>query len=170
VTACPPLTRVSDRERAATIVETAPHFPRVDANTLVDALDAVSAALLRSAGLSDTAARAVLAALWDQPVPSAALDVPPRTPRRTDREREYLRDLGQRIHVIRRARRRSSADICRTLDLHPEVLRDLEQGNAIPNALLLHRLAAALQVPVPMLVDPTATPRKVLRLLAAGYP
>ena len=58
-----PLSLVRERERAAAVFGSARHFPAVDAATLIDALDAVCAALLRSAGLSDTAARAVLAAL-----------------------------------------------------------------------------------------------------------
>ena len=164
--ATPPLSLVKDRERAAEIVEAAPHFPAVDAITLIDALDAVCAALLRSAGLADTAARAVLAALWDEPVPSAALDVPQRTPWRTEVESAFLSDLGQRIHIVRRVRHRSSADVCRVIGLRPPDLLDLEQGTAMPSALLLYRLAVALQVPVPMLVDPKATPLKILRLLA----
>src|SRR5205823_3025482 len=101
-----PLSLVRERERAAAVIDSAPHFPAVDTVTLIDALDAVCAALLRSAGLSDAAARAVLAALWDEPVPSAALDVPKPTPRRSEAESAFLRDLGQRIHVIRRALRR----------------------------------------------------------------
>lgn len=165
-----PLSLVKERERAAEVLDSAPHFPAVDAGTPIDALDAVCAALLRGAGLSDTAARAVLASLWDDPVPSAALDRPPRTPRRTEAESGFLRDLGQRIHVIRRARRRSTDDVCRAIGLRPLDLLDLEQGDATPNALLLHRLAAVLQVPVPMLLDPNPTPLKVLRMLAAGRP
>jgi hypothetical protein len=165
-----PLSLVRERERAAAVLDSAPHFPAVDTVTLIDALDAVCAALLRSAGLSNTAARAVLAALWDDPVPSAALDVPARTPRRTELESAFLRDLGQRIHIIRRARHRSTEDVCGVLGLRPLDLLDLEQGTAMPNALLLYRLAAVLQVPVPILVDPKATPLKVLRLLAAGRP
>src|SRR5215217_2061107 len=96
-----PLSLVRERERAAAVLGSARHFPAVDAVTLIDALDAVCAALLRSAGLSDPAARAVLAALWDDPVPSATSDVPPRTPRRTELENAFLRDVGQRVHVIR---------------------------------------------------------------------
>ena len=96
------------------------------------------------------------------------VDVPSRTPRRTELERAFLQDIGQRVHVIRLARHRTVEDVCRVIDLRPIALLDLEQGDATPNALLLHRLAAVLQVPVPMLVDPTATPLKVLRLLAAG--
>ena len=165
-----PLSLVRERERAAAVLGSARHFPAVDSVTLIDAVDAVCAGLLRSAGLSDSAARAVLAALWDDPVPSAALDVPVRTPRRTELESAFLRDIGQRIHVIRRARHRSTDDVARVIGLRPLDLHDLEHGEATPNALLLYRLAAALQVPVPMLVDPKATPLKVLRLLAAGRP
>ena len=54
------------------------------------------------------------------------------------------------------------------LDLRPVDLHDLEQGDATPTALLAYRLAAALQVSVPMLGDPKASPLAVLRLLASG--
>jgi transcriptional regulator with XRE-family HTH domain len=96
--------------------------------------------------------------------------VPARTPRRTELERVFLRELGERVHGLRRARHRSVEDVCRVTDLRPPALLDLEHGDSTPTALLLYRLAAALQVPVPMLVDPKATPLKVLRLLAAGQP
>jgi hypothetical protein len=165
-----PLSLVRDRERAAAVLGAARHFPAVDAVAVVDSIDAVCAALLRAAGLCDPSARAVLAALWDDPVPSGALDVPPRTPRRTELERVFLRELGERVHVLRRARHRSVEDVCRVIDLRPPALLDLEHGDGTPTALLLYRLAAALQVPVPMLVDSKATPLKVLRLLAAGQP
>lgn len=165
-----PLSRAADRLRAAALVDTASRHFGTDGFTLVQAVDTVSAALLRGAGISDDVGRAILEALWDHPVGSADAFVPPRTPRRTEQEREFMRDLGQRLHVIRRARRRSSSDLCRILDLRPVDLHDLEQGQATPTVLLLYRLAAVLQVPVPMLVDPKATPLKVLRLLAAGEP
>ena len=165
-----PLSCAADRVRATALVDSAGPYVGTDGFTLVHALDTVSAALLRGAGINDTAGRAILAALWDRPVGTAEGFVPPRTPWRTELERDFLRDLGQRIHVIRRARHRTSSDVCRVLNLRPVDLHDLEHGAAMPNALLLYRLAAVLQVPVPMLIDPNATPLKVLRLLASGRP
>lgn len=162
-----PLSRAPDRLRAAALVDSAAPYVGTDGFTLVQALDTVCAALLRGAGINDVAARAILAALWDHPVGTPDSFLPPRTPRRTEQEREFLRDLGQRVHVVRRARRRTGSDVCRMTEVRPVDLHDLEQGEATPTALLLYRLAAALQVPVPMLVDPNATPLKVLRLLAS---
>jgi hypothetical protein len=163
-----PLSRAVDRLRAAALIDSTRRYLGTDGFTLVQALDTVCAALLRGAGINDTAARAILAALWDHPIGTADAFVPPRTPRRTEQEREFLRELGQRVHVVRRARRRSSSDLCRMLDLRSVELHDLEHGEATPTALLLYRLAAVLQVPLPMLVDPNATPLKVLRLLGSG--
>lgn len=163
-----PLSRAADRLRATALVESASPHVGSDAFTLLNALDTLCSALLRGAGVNDDAARAVLAALWDQPVGTADAFPPPRTPRRTERERQFQRELGQRLHVVRRARRRSSSDLCRELGLLPAQLHDLEQGTVTPTALLLYRIAAALQVPVPLLVDPDATPLKLLRLIADG--
>jgi DNA-binding XRE family transcriptional regulator len=165
-----PLSRAEHRARATALVETArPDMP-TDASTLVHSLEAVSAALLRGAGVGDDAARTILGTLWDAPVHTSTATVPPRTPRRVEHERVFLRQLGERVKVIRRARHRSSDDLARILDLAPLDLRNLEAGFVAPSVLLLYRLAAVLQVPVPMLVDPRATPAKVLRLLAVGQP
>lgn len=59
----------------------------------------------------------------------------------------FLRDIGQRIHIIRRARHRTTDDVARLIGLRPLDLHDPEHGEATANALLLYRLAAALQVP-----------------------
>jgi DNA-binding XRE family transcriptional regulator len=152
------------------LVESARPDLRTDASTLVHSLEAVSAGLLRGAGIGDDAARAILGTLWDAPVETSTAAVPPRTPRRVEQERLFLRDLGERVKVIRRARHRSGDDLCRTLDLPRADLHDLESGLVAPSVLLLYRLAAVLQVPVPMLVDPRATTEKVIRLLAVGQP
>lgn len=97
---------------------------------------------------------------------SAATQTPTRTLRRSEREREFLSELGQRIHVIRRARRLSRPRVTRLTGISSDQLADIEQGIAMPNALSLYRLAEALRVPPPMLLDEKATPLKVLRLLA----
>lgn len=164
------LSLATARARAQAVLESAHPCVGADAFTVVSALESVSAALLRSAGVDDATAREVLSVLWNQPPGIAGGFIPPRTPRRVEFGREYIRDLGQRLHVIRRVRRRSSSDIARELDLRTVELHDLEQGTAMPTALLLYRLAVLLQVPVPLLVDPKATPEYVLRLLRAGYP
>jgi hypothetical protein len=161
-----PLGGVKERVRATAMADSTSRRPGIDGFTLIETIDSVCAAILRGAGINDIAARAIMAALWDEPVHCTALDPPPRTPWRTDVESEFLRDVGLRVHVIRRARHRSSEDLCRVLSLRPLDLLDIEEGVATPTALLLYRLAMVLQVPVPMLVDPKATPLKVLRLLA----
>ncbi len=84
-------------------------------------IEHVSAALLRGAGIGDDAARAVLDALWEQPSGTADTPVPPR---RAGDERRYVRELGQRLHVVRRVRRRSSSDVCRLVDLRPVEVHD----------------------------------------------
>lgn len=122
------LSRAPHRLRATAVLESARPVVGTDAFTLVEAVETVCAALLRSSGVNDDAARAVLAALWDQPPGTADAFIPPRTPRRAEHERRYARDLGQRLHLIRRARRRSSHDLCRILDVSPIDLHELEQA------------------------------------------
>jgi hypothetical protein len=105
----------------------------------------VCAALLRGAGVDDATAREVPSVLWNQPPGIAGGFIPPRSPRRIDHERAYVRDLGLRLHVIRHIRRRSSSEVAEELDLRTVEVHDLEQGTAMPTVLLLYRLA----VPAP---------------------
>jgi hypothetical protein len=59
-----PLTRTSDRARAAALVTEALRCNAIEAFRLVEIVDAVSAAVLRAAGLEEAAMRSILAALW----------------------------------------------------------------------------------------------------------
>ena len=101
--------------------------------------------MLRGAGVDDATAREVPSVLWNQPPGIAGGFIPPRSPRRIDHERAYVRDLGLRLHVIRHIRRRSSSEVAEELDLRTVEVHDLEQGTAMPTVLLLYRLA----VPAP---------------------
>lgn len=161
-----PLTRTADRARAAAIVAGALHVTPIRSFTLVETVDAVSAAVLRTAGLDDTTIRAVLAALWEHPLPAAPAGQPTRGLQLTDREREFLRDLGQRLRTVRAARRLAPPVIRRMTGIAGDQLGDIERGIAVPTVLGLHRIADVLQVPLPLLVDQTHTPLELLRLLA----
>lgn len=161
-----PLTRTGDRARAAAIVAGVLHCTPTRSFTLVETVDATSAAVLRTAGLDDTTSRAVLAALWEHPLPAAPAGQPARGLRLTDREREFLRDLGQRLRTVRAARQLTLPVIRRMTGIAGDQLTDLEQGIAVPTVLGLHRMSDALQVPLPLLVDHTRTPLELLRLLA----
>ena len=165
-----PLTRTADRARAAAIVAGALHRTPVQSFTLVETVDAVCAAVLRTAGLDDTTIRAVLAALWEHPLPAAPAGYPTRGLRLTDREREFLRDLGQRLRTIRSARRLTGPVIRRLTGIAADQLEDIERGIAVPTVLGLHRIADALQTPLPLLLDPTRTPLELLRILARSHP
>ena len=59
-----PLTPSGRRAQAAATLHTATALPELTCVALADALDAICAALLRSAGCDDDAARAVLGDLW----------------------------------------------------------------------------------------------------------
>jgi hypothetical protein len=162
-----PLTQLADRGRAEAIVAGRLRCTPADAAALLGTVDALSASVLGIAGLDDGSIRAAMAALWEHPVRSAAAGEPVSRLRITDRERGFLRDLGQRIHVIRRARRVETPAVRRLTSIPAEQLIDLERGIAVPSVLALHRLAATLQVPLPLLVDDEQTPIDLLRLLAA---
>lgn len=78
------------------------------------------------------------------------------------------RALGERVQVIRGVRRMTLTELQRRSGIDVSVLRDLEAGVAWPTLLMLHRLAEALEVSLPLLVDEKATPLKILRLFAAN--
>jgi hypothetical protein len=162
-----PLTRTADRARAAALVTGAVKCPIGEAFAVLETVDALSAAVLRIAGLNDTTIRAVLAALWTHPVQSGPAAEPARRLSLTDREREFLRDLGERIHLLRRARRLDTAWIRRSTGIPTDQLADTERGVGVPTALALYRLADALQVPLPLLLDTAKSPLDILRELAA---
>ena len=82
-----------------------------------------------------------------------------------DRDREYLVALGERVRIIRRARRMSKVAVGQRAGLDRIYLGRLEGGCHNPTAITLRHLARALAVPVPLLVDEKATPLRVLRLL-----
>lgn len=161
-----PLTRTADRARAAAIVAGALHTTATRAFTLVETVDATCAAVLRTAGLDDTTTRAVLAALWEHPLPDAPAGRPLRGLRLTDREREFVRDLGQRVRIVRSARRLTGPVIRRMTGIGVDQLDDIERGIAVPTVLGLHRIAEVLEMPLPLLVDQTRTPLELLRILA----
>ena len=65
------LSQTAYRARAAAMIRAATDAPALTAQTVADLLDAASAAILHTAGLTDDESRAVLAALWcglDRPI------------------------------------------------------------------------------------------------------
>jgi transcriptional regulator with XRE-family HTH domain len=85
-------------------------------------------------------------------------------------DREYLVALGERVKIIRRARRVSKVAAGQRAGLDRIYLGRLEGGCHNPTAVTLRHLARALGVPVPLLVDEKATPLRVLRLLGNTEP
>jgi hypothetical protein len=162
-----PLTQPRDRGRAEAIVASVLRCTLIEATTLLNTVDALSTAVLRIAGLDEASIRAAMAALWEHPVRSSPAGEPLSRLRLTDREREFLRDLGGRIHVVRRARRMETPAIRRLTSIPGEQLIDLERGIAVPSILALYRLSDTLQVPLPLLVDEKQAPIDLLRKLAA---
>lgn len=162
-----PLTQLADRGRAEAIVAGALRCTPVQATILLNTVDALSASVLRIAGLDDASIRAAMAALWEHPVRSAPAGESIGRLRITDREREFVRDLGSRIHVVRRARRLETAAIRRLTSIPGDQLIDVERGIAIPTVLALYRLGDTLRVPLPLLIDEKQAPIDLLRELAA---
>lgn len=155
-----------NREHALDLTRASTGLPFPAAHTIVLTLDAVSAAVLTTAGIPEEEARPILAALWQHPDRIATIPAPGRSGVPVGSTGDYLPELGRRIHVIRRARRLTAAGVSRRADIRLSVLRDLEAGVTWPTLPLLLRLAAVFQVPVAMLVDEAATPLRILRLLA----
>jgi hypothetical protein len=161
-----PLSPNEDRERAIATIRATTELPRSAACALALTLDAVSAAVLHAAGIADRDARAILAALWRPERITDPTPTPRPRPTMAERDREFLRDLGQRIHVIRHARRLTPTGVQARTGIPAHLLRDIEAGAAWPSTRSLLHLADAFQVPLPMLVDEKATPLRILRLLA----
>lgn len=157
------MTPYGNREQATDLLRSATGLPLPTAHSLVLTLDAVSGGVLRAAGVPTYDALPILAALWRHPKRITDATQPRTAPIGGT---EYLRDLGERVHVIRRARRLTVTGVHRLTGVSPFVLRDLEAGCTWPSLVLLLRLAEAFQVPLPMLVDDRATALRVLRLLA----
>jgi transcriptional regulator with XRE-family HTH domain len=153
----------SDRDRALALVRAATGLPPLAAHSVVLTTDATATAVLRAAGIPPEDARPILATLWPQ-APRPADPRPPNRPvvgvqdEAVRRELQFVRDLGERIHVIRHARRLTAAGVRNRTGIAPYLLRDLEAGDLWPSMLHLYRLAQAFAVPLPMLVDDQATP------------
>lgn len=157
-----------NREQALDLIRAATGLPLPAAHTLVVTLDAVSAAVLRTAGVAPADGVRVLSALWQDPERLTDTPAPRRVaPQRADAA-AYLLGLGERVHVIRRARRLTANGVGRRAGIEVAMLRDLEAGTVWPTLPMLLRLAAVFGVPVAMLVDEHATPLRILRLLAAA--
>ena len=160
------LSPFGNREHALDLTRTATGLPLPAAHALVLTLDAVSAAVLRTAEVVDEEAFPILAALWQHPERITDRPTPRRRRGPASPREDYLPELGERIHVVRRARRLTASGVSRRAGIHVSVLRDLEAGVSWPTLPLLLRLAGVFQVPVAMLVDEAATPLRILRLLA----
>lgn len=171
------LSPFGNREHATDLTRRATGLPAIAAHNLVLTVDASTTAVLRTAGLTIAEARPILAVLWQDPERISDTD-PDRTatplhrpgrqlaPGGGDR---YLPDLGERLRVIREVRRLSRARVAGRAGLTVYGLDDLETGTAWPTLPLLLNLADILEVPIPVLVDPHATPLRILRLLAGQY-
>jgi hypothetical protein len=143
-----------NRERAIDLVRTATGLPEIAANSLVLTLDATSAAVLRTAGITMADARLILSAVLQQPAritDMSPLLRPAPIPGSVERDREFLRGLGERIHVTRRARRLSEATVQAHVRIDAGLLRDIEAGAICPSTLTVLRLADEFRVPPAML-------------------
>ena len=157
-----------NRRLATSLVTRVTGLPLIAAHSLVLTTDAASTAVLRTAGIPTEDARPILAALWWHQTRPAdpAPQVPTRSPAAEAGERQFARDLGQRLHVVRHARRLTPDGVRHRTGIPPYLLRDMEAGDLPPSAVQLHRLARAFAVPLPLLVDDKVTPLRVLRLLS----
>ena len=163
----PPLTTAAQRSRATAILTGAQLRPAAASAALIETLDLICAAVVRTAGVDTATARMALAALWEHPVQSAVAAQPRRQLRISDREREFLRDLGERIRFVRGARRKPIARIALATGIPYDQIGDLERGVGLPTLLGLYRLGEALETPLPLLLDETKTQLDLLRALAS---
>lgn len=69
-------------------------------------------------------------------------------------ERMFVVSLGERIRFLRRVRGLSTRDLAQRSGMAPSTVNAVELGVRVPSAVVLLRLAAALQVPWVALVEP----------------
>ena len=160
------LTPYSNRELTTSLVQSATGLPPAGAHSIVLTLDATATAVLQAAGITVEESRLILSALFRHPARLHERPIKPSATATGGQEQRFQHELGQRIHVIRHARRLTPAGIEHRTGIKPCVLRVVEDGDLWPSGLHLYRLATAFAVPLPMLVDHKATPLRVLRLLS----
>lgn len=69
-------------------------------------------------------------------------------------ERMFVVSLGQRVRFLRRVRRLTTRDLAARAGMPPSTVNAVELGVRVPSAVVLLRLAAALQVPWVALTEP----------------
>jgi transcriptional regulator with XRE-family HTH domain len=69
-------------------------------------------------------------------------------------ERLFVVSLGERIRFLRRLRRLTTRELATRSGMAPSTVNAVELGVRVPSAVVLLRLAAALQVPWVALVEP----------------
>lgn len=116
-----------NRELTITLVRRATGLGPTPAHNIVLTLDAVSAGVLRAAGITGHEGLPMLGALWRHPPrlaePRRQIAVAPG-----EREQPFLTDLGQRVHVLRHVRRLTSTGVQNRTALPAAVLHVLQPG------------------------------------------
>ena len=79
-------------------------------------------------------------------------------------DRAFLCALGRRLLLIRTARGLSQADLARKGRLDGTYVGRIERGRHNPTVTTVRRFAMALEVPLPVLVDETASAFDLLRV------
>lgn len=69
-------------------------------------------------------------------------------------ERMFVVSLGQRVRFLRRIRRLTTRELAARAGMAPSTVNAVELGVRVPSAVVLLRLAAALQVPWVALTEP----------------
>lgn len=75
------------------------------------------------------------------------------------------RDLGQAIRRLRRSQDRTIEDLAHTADVHPTYVSKIERGGASPTFEKIVLLAAALDVPLPILMQRAEDEAEVMRAM-----
>ena len=81
----------------------------------------------------------------------------------TEAEAAFTQALGERIRILRLAKRWSQERLAAAAGVSRVFLSALERGVHAPNVLVLYRVAQALQVPLAELVDQAGEASPVLR-------
>lgn len=83
----------------------------------------------------------------------------------TDQEHAYLRALGLRLRLLRIASQLSQAQLAETANVTRNQVSAIERADHAANLVIYARLATALGLRLPDLIDPAIADGEVLQLL-----
>lgn len=70
-----------------------------------------------------------------------------------EKDQEFLTALGERIRSARQWRNKSQDELAALAEIEQKLISKIEQGINSPSITTLHKIARALEMPLPLLID-----------------